>query len=277
MSEIKDGTFRVTRITKNSAMPMKEAHSHSQYEMYYIISGKRKFFIDDSIYNVKAGDLIFITKDTLHRSVSSDDDISESISVVCEGKYFNELFSSYGFYPIMEFYDNVIYSVGAAHREYMLDIFKRMEYETKSDDPHSVFMLKNYINEFFVLMMRSRDYHKNFLTEENSIDDLPIQEAAEYIKNNFDKDITLESVSQRINMSKTYFSKKFLKITGFGFKEYLINIRLKEAAVMLIDTDLSINEIAEKCGFRNSNYFGDVFRKFKGVSPSVYRKERIFE
>ncbi len=43
---------------------------------------------------------------------------------------------------------------------------------------------------------------------------------------------------------------------------------------MLLNTNQSITEIAEKCGFNDSNYFGDAFRKVKGVSPNKYRKNK---
>jgi AraC-like DNA-binding protein len=75
-------------------------------------------------------------------------------------------------------------------------------------------------------------------------------------------------------MSSTYFSKKFKKVTGFGFKEYVNNIRLKEASNLLLETKYSITNIALKCGFTDSNYFGDFFKKMKGVSPNKYRKNK---
>ncbi|OYP47874.1 hypothetical protein CG709_03195 [Lachnotalea glycerini] len=80
--------------------------------------------------------------------------------------------------------------------------------------------------------------------------------------------------ASQANMSATYFSRKFKNVTGFGFKEYLCKIRLTEASKLLLETNQSITEVAFSCGFSDSNYFGDVFRKLKGVSPLQYRKTR---
>ena len=95
-----------------------------------------------------------------------------------------------------------------------------------------------------------------------------------YIYFNYDKEITLEDVSLKFNISKSYFSKRFKEVTGFGYKEYLISVRLREACEQLLNTDKSITQIAYECGFNDSNYFGDAFRKTKGVSPNKYRKNK---
>ena len=72
-------------------------------------------------------------------------------------------------------------------------------------------------------------------------------------------------------MEKTYFSKRFKALTGFGFLEYLTQTRLQAAQELLTATEMSIGDISEACGFSSSNYFGDVFRRCCGMSPSDYR------
>ena len=83
-------------------------------------------------------------------------------------------------------------------------------------------------------------------------------------------------MAEFVGMSSTYFSKKFKEVTGFGFKEYILNIRMKKACLLLLETKLSVTEIAYETGFNDSNYFGDVFKRIKGVSPLKYRKNREY-
>jgi YesN/AraC family two-component response regulator len=99
-----------------------------------------------------------------------------------------------------------------------------------------------------------------------------IEEAAEYIYNHYTSQITLKEVAGRIHMSPAYFSRKFKAVTGFGYKEYLTNIRIREAVGLLLNTAKSITDIAVECGFGDGNYFGDAFKKIKGVSPRVFRR-----
>jgi YesN/AraC family two-component response regulator len=108
--------------------------------------------------------------------------------------------------------------------------------------------------------------------KEIDVDNQLMQEIATYIYNNFDKKITLDDIAVKFNISRSYLSKKFKQTTGFGFKEYLVDVRVKNACRLLLETNESITDIAFECGFNDSNYFGDAFRRIKGVSPNKYRK-----
>jgi len=99
-----------------------------------------------------------------------------------------------------------------------------------------------------------------------------VQMVAKYITEYYRDEITLSMAAEMACLEKTYFSKRFKTLTGFGFQEYLLQTRLLASEQMLLETKLSMSEIAENCGFSCSNYFGDVFRRFKGMSPSDYRK-----
>ena len=72
--------------------------------------------------------------------------------------------------------------------------------------------------------------------------------------------LTLEEVAENISLSPTYLSRKFKKVTGVTFKEYLNYIRIKQSCQMLLTTDDSVTKIAVDCGFNSSNYFKDCFR-----------------
>ena len=100
-----------------------------------------------------------------------------------------------------------------------------------------------------------------------------ILDAARYISDNYDREITLQTAAHIACMEATYFSKCFKQLTGFGFRDYVTQTRLKKAEELLRSSKLSISEISDSCGFLSSNYFGDVFKKYKGISPRSYRKQ----
>ena len=63
---------------------------------------------------------------------------------------------------------------------------------------------------------------------------------------------------------------------NYNCREYIINLRIQNACRLLLETNKSITDIAFECGFNDSNYFGDSFRKIKGISPRKYRKNETF-
>lgn len=109
----------------------------------------------------------------------------------------------------------------------------------------------------------------------DTIDDTPIQNAIEFIKNSLHKKINLTEVADEVNLSYVYFSKRFKSVTGLTPSDYLASERMRLARDLLLNTDLRIKDIASSCGFENEYYFSNFFHKHNGVSPSDFRKNAI--
>lgn len=99
-----------------------------------------------------------------------------------------------------------------------------------------------------------------------------IKTAQQYIRDNFDKDISLDDVSRTVNISPYYFSKIFKEESGNSFIEYLTNIRIDKAKELLSGSDMSIKEICATCGYTDPNYFSRSFKKNVGVTPTEYKE-----
>lgn len=99
-----------------------------------------------------------------------------------------------------------------------------------------------------------------------------IEQAVNYIRSNYQKDISLVDVSRQVNASPYYFSKIFKEATGENFIEYLTNLRMVKAKELLTQTDCSIKEICVKVGYSEPNYFSRSFKKNVGVTPTEYKE-----
>lgn len=107
--------------------------------------------------------------------------------------------------------------------------------------------------------------------QEEETDSL-VAKAKQYIDQNFQKDISLDDVSKKVNISPYYFSKVFKEKTGENFIEYLTKKRMESAKELLIKPELSIKEICIIAGYSDPNYFSRIFKKYEGVTPSEYRE-----
>jgi len=99
-----------------------------------------------------------------------------------------------------------------------------------------------------------------------------VTDAREYLNDNHKEDINLDIISRDIGISKYYLHRLFTEINGSTPQSYLTAIRLEKAKNKLQYSKASIFEIAISCGFDNSSYFSNTFKKHMGVSPSVFRK-----
>ena len=93
------------------------------------------------------------------------------------------------------------------------------------------------------------------------------------IQTEFDEEISLDLIADRLHYNPNYLSNVFKKEYGQTFVDYLMNYRLQMAQTWLKDTDLAIKDIAERLKYRNSQNFIRFFKKKLGITPGDYRKE----
>lgn len=91
------------------------------------------------------------------------------------------------------------------------------------------------------------------------------------VKNYMDPSLGLNKISDEFQISESYFSHMFKEKTGVNFSTYLENIRMNEAARLIRETDISLNELYIAVGYNNSNTFRRAFKKVFGVTPSSMR------
>ena len=96
-----------------------------------------------------------------------------------------------------------------------------------------------------------------------------------YLECNCYGKVSLEDISRYVGMSRTYFSQFFRTHYKEGFADHLTRVRVEKASVMLLHTDKQIPAIAQECGFNTVQYFTRAFKKVKGVTPGVFRRNSI--
>lgn len=99
-----------------------------------------------------------------------------------------------------------------------------------------------------------------------------VKKAITYIHQHLDEELTLENVSNEININKCYLCGLFKKEVQQTFSDYVLEQRIQLAKKLLKTTDHSIHVIAMKCGFNNTSYFSTCFKKLIGTTPSSIRQ-----
>lgn len=100
-----------------------------------------------------------------------------------------------------------------------------------------------------------------------------IENAQEFIRNNFQFQIKVDDIAKNVGVTPNYLANIFTKSTGLSPKQYLIKVRMEKASVFLKTSDYKIKEIAMMVGYRNQLHFSSEFKKYCGVSPLQYQKK----
>lgn len=124
-------------------------------------------------------------------------------------------------------------------------------------------MLQAYINEIMDLLDSNKKKNYNHV----------IDKGLSYIKENYTKDISLDKVSKHVGVSTYYFSRLFKEKLDRSFVQYLSEMRIKTAKSMLKTDEYSIKEIAFTVGYTNQAYFGKMFKKYVGMTPTEYQSK----
>lgn len=272
-----EGTFAINTKVRQTLFQMPCPHCHSFYEIYYLVSGERKFFIKDSVYYMQPGDMIIINKHDLHKTTFLEQGKHQRIVITFDEKFLEGLSGGVKKGVMEHFRLSKRLRIRQREREYLEQLLARTLAEEKEGGAYSKSLCRMYIYECILYLLNcSMENEAPDVIDEILLNDMEkeIQSTARYIYHYYDRPLTLKGMAHMAGMSEQYFSKRFKRVTGFGFKEYLTMLRINRSKELLKSSQLSITQIGTRCGFSDGNYFGDVFQKKVGMSPLRYRSAK---
>ncbi len=255
-------------------------HVHEFVELVYTMSGTIQHRIDDKVYEAKPNSLLFITPGQVH-SITSEGD-SKFLNILIKPEFISEYaVDGDTFYNLFRFFlsdpndklsteSQIVWFKGKEAYEvknvidFMLDTMGKTE-------PVYTMILNSYTRVVLSKMFK-------VLNEKNPDKNYPkslffdmMDSILDYINKNYSEPITLSTLATRCYFNPSYISREFKKISGKGFKEYLTEIRITEAAKYLTQTELSIDEIQAKVGISNKTRFFKEFSNIYGCTPQEYK------
>ena len=247
-----------------------DPHMHSAIEIVLTLEGTVEYSVGEDNYQVRKGEILIVPQEQVHALNMGEE--SSRLLFLMEPDLLQMLPDMKSLMPSLRrvFY---LHDGSEAHnriRELLLkawDIYKRREplWNTMC---HSymlrvgVTLAQNYLS---VLHAQPKQEPQGSMAPE------VISAAMHYINNHVQEDLTLDDVAQFSGFSRFYFSRSFKQQTGFTFKEYVVRKRVQIAMGLLIETSLSMKEVARQSGFGSIAAFNRVFREQKQCTPSQYR------
>ena len=249
-------------------------HYHDCYEIYYLFSGERSYFIKDQTYRVESGTFVLVDHYDIHSTRPSAEQGYERILLMFKKDFLDGFLELVNDVDLFSCFDEGVRTIKLSFQEqhYAETLLKNMlkEYQTKDVGYESY--LKTSLIQLLTFLSRHKEQTENRPIAHSSSNHKSISEMAGYINNHYQEDITLSSICEQFFISQYYFSRTFKKVTGFTFVEYLNGVRIKEAQKLLSKTTMSISDISEAVGYKSITHFGRTFKNITGLSPMHFRK-----
>lgn len=267
---IAEDDFSVSQHMLVKNRDVNHVHTHSYYELEIILYGEVNEIVNEKTYRAKPGDFVFLSPSDLHKI----DYIDDEVIILCF-KMKNEILST----KVQKILKSITFPI--------IEHMTEDEYRFVGECVENIEKIRDKIREqdlwrdiamkmleaLVIYIICRNDKTEDYSKWADGKNDQMIN-AIIYIRENYDKDINMKSVSQKIGYSYNYFGNRFKEITGQTFINYLNDIRLNQAYSKLVLSDESVESICESVGFGNISYFYRKFNEKYKRTPGEVRKEK---
>lgn len=247
---------------------------HNFWELCYVINGEVTLILENNETQLKSKDIYFIPPDKTHRYLSDSSNKNE-IFVICFETFSYSMKSLGGsafctddtikdcLQKIIAEYENTFFMNEDDH----LDVLENPNFGGQQ----AIILQLEYL---IICLLRKLSIEKNpdvvFFYEEDFYANL-CGIITDYLRENVYTKLSLENICNKVNYSKSFLCKIFKEQMGETLFSYFNRLKTEEAKKLLEETDLSVTAISNELGFTNTKYFGALFKKLEGISPTEYK------
>ncbi len=255
--------------------PELRMHLHNFYEFLYFKNGNASYIVENSIYQIEAGDMLITRPDEIHTISFNSDAVYERHFIQISPEYLKGEETDL-LYMINQRPAGTMNRISAdIVKSYGLgEYFSMIEQYVVNRVPESDILIKTYIIQMLAKINSAlREYHELFL--ETPFANKRIMDVKKYIDEHFYEDITLEMLCEKFYISKYHLCRTFKSYTSLPVKEY-INARRITVAKQMIFEGHNLTSVCYECGFKDYSVFYKTFKKFTDKSPRDFFREHQF-
>lgn len=273
---IPDQYFPVSIALHNQPAPgpIFASHYHEHLQFIYCLNGKALIYCSGHSVPLSAGEVMVVNVNEIHYGESLSKDLSYYVIMIdldfilsnrvdtCQTQYISPLAL------------NQILFANRLDSDHELNgCLQRIIYEYGAQRPGFELAVKACIYNAIVLLLRNHVVktlsHKKY--DKQAANARCFQDVFQYMKENYGQKIDLQELAAVARLSTSQFCRIFKKLTGKSAVDYLNQLRIEKAAVLLRQGESNIKEIAFATGFDDTNYFSRVFKKYKNIPPKEFR------
>lgn len=259
-------------IESSEPRNMRVQQYHDVYEVYLQVKGERYLFMNGECHTLKPMDLYVVEPYELHYVQSLDSPSYGRYVLNFNDENLKTILSHDEHRFLMEKVTTGVYHLDEHQFKQIYRLFQEIENCQQDRGPLSKKIKYTYLFLMLNLIRDCRELSTNSNTSDLSVRP-EILAAVNYINKHYREQLTLDEIAEHIDMSKYHFCRQFKAVTGSSFLQYLNNLRISMAHKMLLETNLSIGDIASLTGFSTREQLTRVFKSVYHISPAEFRKQ----
>lgn len=264
----------------------KTFHLHKQPELIFPLSDNLKCKFEGGAIHIPRNSILLLDPMNLHYIYSEEGSgICDRYVLYFSANYLSSLHASQDINLLECFYLHreappLVLTVPETYLWEIRTLLEQMDHYHKleqEDSPdilkcalHTKFLFGRFmlfVNQFFFSQYRSRiPASMEFYASQ-------VYEICEYIQRHYEEDLSVEELTRIFPVSKTQLYYIFKRISGVTVSDYLTEYRISQAKELLINSDLSVEMISQKAGYKNISSFSRIFKQKTAYSPLQYRKK----
>lgn len=257
-------------------------HSHpEQYEIYLFHSGSCRYIIHNQILDLEPGDILLMDGSTLHKpNINREREYIRSV-IHFSPQWIESILKELGIAHVLDLFKNLQHCLIRTNDEKELKyieglIHRIVERKKEKADAMWEAELKLLLSQLLMKVQQLCESNAIKVPYEKTDKFLHSQRIANFIRSNYDKKITLDYLSKKLNLSKSYVSHVFKEMTGYTIMEYVMTCRLIQVKYLLeMEPDKALKDISYDCGFESVSHFSRFFKEKVGMTPREYRYRRL--
>ena len=254
---------------------------HDYFELFYLSHGEMMFQIHRQCFKIRAGDLVVIGSTFFHRPLVHGFSQAKGIvlcflpkAILGKDPSGEDLEFLMPFLAQDEAFPHLVPARTGIPSK-VLDLIKLIHAELPAQSIRSRLNTRTYLKMILVLLGNHyAGYHGKLTQFHNKMEKIQrLRPVLEFIDEHLAEGIPVSGAASMVHMSKSRFIHFFKNVTGQPFVAYLNNLRIAKAEWLLIATDVPLADLCQQVGFCDQSYFGTVFRKSVGMTPTQYRRK----
>ncbi len=282
-----EGIMKHTHIAKGIELVYSELESYNTnyqdekreidgFEIMYIADGHAEFELQNRqfVSGDKGDVMIFNSKTAVKKCTLGKSGMNcISLIIFCEDTiaFLNDFFNTSDFND-SNFFSDIRKSTSAVSYP-VSDLLEKLFLEMmKLPGEFSTYNLRLAVVQAILLLMQRKDKRDSTDLYFSGNTGRKVQNVRRIINLNLEQEISIEELSEKVNLNRTTLQKVFKEMYGVTINEYRTKSRIQLAKNLLASTDLSVTEIASRCGYTNASKFSEVFKRNEGVLPKNWRE-----